>query len=484
MQPRSGSRSHCSNKFPSSFYTISLSLSIESTLLHITHSFNANDGFNYHSGNSMKKCMTIVLVLLMGSLSAIIAQEKVVREQTGANAIQFEQHYIAQDSTNSVIIPFRIRYDFFVFTRSLTSAVELFSAHGEVAVELLDSTGTSVARSIQQIVVTAKENTSSSLREQFTQNLFTFHLPSGRYSIVFKVEDKESKRQFVDDKKRITIPKTDSILSGLIPVQDMKAQKFSLFNLGGDVLFSQNYGFVFLSQKVFTTASYSLSKLQLDEEQKDIIDTNVTTPLTLFQNQTITGSMESNNTVSLSCQGVKGSNIHYAVFNGLLLRQGRYELTLTLPDSTKIKTTFAARWQDMPVSLNDLDLATEPIQFITTKSEYSDLRKGSREARIKRFEEFWKKKDTTPLTAYNEVMHEFYRRVDFSMTAFRTLRDMNGVITDRGKIYLLYGKPGSTERLLNPDGAPREIWKYNSLNKTFTFEDPSKQGNYKLAENK
>ncbi|MEI7906557.1 MAG: GWxTD domain-containing protein, partial [Bacteroidota bacterium] len=187
---------------------------------------------------------------------------------------------------------------------------------------------------------------------------------------------------------------------------------------------------------------------------------------------------------SLSCQGVKGSNIHYAVFNGLLLRQGRYELILTLPDSTKIKTTFAARWQDMPVSLNDLDLATEPIQFITTKSEYSDLRKGSRETRIKRFEEFWKKKDTTPLTAYNEVMHEFYRRVDFSMTAFRTLRDMNGVITDRGKIYLLYGKPGSTERLLNPDGAPREIWKYNSLNKTFTFEDPSKQGNYKLAENK
>ncbi|HAP35347.1 MAG TPA: hypothetical protein DCQ28_05175 [Bacteroidetes bacterium] len=138
----------------------------------------------------------------------------------------------------------------------------------------------------------------------------------------------------------------------------------------------------------------------------------------------------------------------------------------------------------MPVSLYDLDLATEPLQFILTKDVYSELRRGGRETRIRKFDEFWKKKDTTPFTAYNEVMHEFYRRVDFSFTAFRTMREMNGAITDRGRIYILFGKPTSTERTLSPGGSPKEIWNYNSINKIFTFEDPSKQGNYKLAENK
>jgi GWxTD domain-containing protein len=438
--------------------------------------------FKNHPGICMNGRLTTVVMLLWGMFGPLFAQENIVREQTGNSAIQFEQHYIAQDTTNSVIIPFRIRYDYFVFTRAFSSVAEMYSAHGEVTVELLDSTGTSVARSIQQIGITVKENLPSSLREQFTQNFFIFYVPNGRYSIVFKVEDKESKRQFVDDKKRLTISKPDSMLSGLIPVKNESEKKFTLFNLGGDVLFSQNYGFVFLSQKRYASATSSLLKLQLDDEEKEVINANAPSSITVFENRTITAMME--NSTTLPLHGMNRSNIHYVAFDGSQLSQGRYELTLTFPDSTKLKTTFAARWQDMPVSLNDLDLATEPIQFITTKSDYSDLRKGGRETRIKRFEEFWKKKDTTPLTAYNEVMHEFYRRVDFSMTAFRTLRDMNGAITDRGKIYLLFGKPSTTERLLNPDGAPKEIWKYNSLNKTFTFEDPSKQGNYKLAENK
>ncbi len=411
------------------------------------------------------------------------AQEVVMREQTGGNVVLFESYYAIQDSNNYIAIPFRIRYDFFVFTRKFNNGTETYSANGEVTVEMLDSTESSIARKIQQINLSTDENSPAFLRTQFTQNLFTFQLPSGKYKIVFKVEDKESKRQFVDNKKQISIPKATDILSSVVPIQKQNVDVFSLYNLGGDVLFSQHYGFVVVTKKKFASATYSLYKLQIDEDGKETVESNTAVEVTSFENKTVALS-EKNQMIELTLADQLNSTVNYITLNGLQLRQGRYEIKFTFPDSTKVKTQFGALWLDMPVTLSDLDIATEPIQFITTKDDYSELRRGGRETRIKKFEEFWKKKDTTPATAYNEVMHEFYRRVDFAFTAFRTLREMNGAITDRGKIYILYGKPTSTERTLSPGGSPKEIWKYSSLNKTFTFEDPSKQGNYKLTENK
>jgi GWxTD domain-containing protein len=138
----------------------------------------------------------------------------------------------------------------------------------------------------------------------------------------------------------------------------------------------------------------------------------------------------------------------------------------------------------MPLSLTDLDIATLPLQYITTEDEYSALREGGRSSRIEKFDEFWSKKDPTPETAYNEMMAEFYKRVDIATAAYRTLKEQNGALTDRGKIFILYGKPTTTDRMLKPGDVPREIWKYSFLKKMFVFEDPSRQGNYKLTESK
>ncbi len=411
------------------------------------------------------------------------AQETVVREQTSGSVVYFESHYLRTDVINTVIIPFRIRADFFVFTKSENSNTDTFSAGGEVSVELLDSTGMSIARNIRQLHLTSNNNSSLYLRTLFKQDFFSFQVPEGRYNIVFKLEDKESKRSFTSSKEQLLIPKNSNTVSSIIPVQNFNQNFFQLFNLGSDVIFSQNYGFVFLSKHKYASATYSLSKLQPDEDNNEIIDSAINVPITSFEQRTLTPSQISD-TIRLNLKNNENTTVNYISLNGLQLRQWRYEIKFTFPDSSQVKTQFGARWLDMPVSLYDLDLSTEPLQFILTKDDYSELRRGGRETRIRKFEEFWKKKDTTPFTAYNEVMHEFYRRVDFAFTAFRTLREMNGAITDRGKIYILFGKPTLTERTLSPGGSPKEIWKYSSLNKIFTFEDPSKQGNYKLAENK
>ncbi|MDP1677348.1 MAG: GWxTD domain-containing protein [Bacteroidota bacterium] len=417
------------------------------------------------------------------TLLFLYPQERTVREQTSGSVVYFGSSYYRTNETNTVIIPFRIRSDFFVFTKSSNSNADIFSANGEVSVELLDSTGTSIARNIRQLNLTSNDNSTVHLRTQYSQDLFTFQIHDGRYQIIFKLEDKESKRTFSNSKEQILISKSAVILSSLIPVKDFAQDSFQLFNLGRDVLFSQNYGFVFLSKHKYPSAVYSLSKLQLDEDEKEIITSSTNVSVSSFGQKTFIPSLFSEN-IQLKLGTDDSTTVNYISLDGLQLRQGQYEIEFTFPDSSKVKTQFGSRWLDMPISLYDLDLATEPLQFILTKDDYSELRRGGRETRIKKFEEFWKKKDTTPSTAYNEVMHEFYRRVDFAFTAFRTLREMNGAITDRGRIYIQYGKPASTERTLSPGGSPKEIWKYSSINKIFTFEDPSKQGNYKLAENK
>lgn len=424
-----------------------------------------------------------IVGLLFYLLFLLQAQETIVREQTSGSVVYFESHYFHVNKTNTVIIPFRIRSDFFVFTKSTDSKKDNFSANAEVSIELLDSTGVSVARNIRTLDLTTKNNSILYLRTLFTQDFISLQVSEGRYKIIFKVEDKESKRIFSNIKEQIIIPKNSTAMSSMIPVKNFDKDSFQLFNLGGDVLFSQNYGFVFLSKQKFDSTRYTLSKIQPEEDTKEIINSAVNIPITSFPQRTLVFSYTSEN-IQLKLENGDNSIVNYIPLNGLQLRQGKYEIEFTFPDSSKIKTQFGARWLDMPVSLYDLDLATEPLQFILTKDDYSELRRGGRETRIRKFDEFWKKKDTTPLTAYNEVMHEFYRRVDLAFTAFRTLREMNGAITDRGRIYILYGKPTSTERTLNTSGAPKEIWTYSSINKFFTFEDPSKQGNYKLIENK
>ena len=95
--------------------------------------------------------------------------------------------------------------------------------------------------------------------------------------------------------------------------------------------------------------------------------------------------------------------------------------------------------------------------------------------------QFWKKKDSTPETAYNEVMVEYYRRVDHATRFFGTLRDPDGFKSDRGRIYILYGPPTNTERTLSPSSGYQEEWTYANAGKRFIFADESKSGNYVLV---
>ena len=59
-------------------------------------------------------------------------------------------------------------------------------------------------------------------------------------------------------------------------------------------------------------------------------------------------------------------------------------------------------------------------------------------------DKFWVRRDPNPATPENEYEEEFWRRVDYVQTHYSD-PIKEGLKTDRGKVYILYGEPGEIE---------------------------------------
>jgi GWxTD domain-containing protein len=137
-------------------------------------------------------------------------------------------------------------------------------------------------------------------------------------------------------------------------------------------------------------------------------------------------------------------------------------------------------WPGMPASLRNVDYALGALRYIAPPALLDSLASGSFEERRDNLEGFWREKDPENKTPYNPFMIQYYQRVDYAAANFGTLRNPDGLGTDRAKVYILYGPPSRSERSLDPAGANRETWTYDRLKRTFVFEDPLKNGTYVL----
>lgn len=142
--------------------------------------------------------------------------------------------------------------------------------------------------------------------------------------------------------------------------------------------------------------------------------------------------------------------------------------------------TFNVNIPGVPASITDLGEAIRQVKYIATAEENRRLRSASVIDREQLFREFWKRRDPTPETARNELMEEYYFRVEYSDEKYSTHRP--GWETDRGRIYIMYGEPSDIERHPFESGSrPYEIWYYHNLNRRFVFVDYTGFGDYTLA---
>jgi GWxTD domain-containing protein len=175
-------------------------------------------------------------------------------------------------------------------------------------------------------------------------------------------------------------------------------------------------------------------------------------------------------------------NLHYLLrISGLISQQFTLKLVAMGNGRTETRERqFHVRIPGIPVSIRDLDLAIRQLRYIASGAEYNKLRQATGPERERLFKEFWKRRDPTPGTDENELMDEYYRRVEYSNEKFATNRP--GWESDRGRIYILYGEPTDIERHpFEANSRPYEIWYYSSIARRFVFVDYTGFGDYSLA---
>jgi GWxTD domain-containing protein len=143
-------------------------------------------------------------------------------------------------------------------------------------------------------------------------------------------------------------------------------------------------------------------------------------------------------------------------------------------------------------------LNEDVVYIISPEERESFLRLQTNEEREQFIEAFWQRRDPTPDTVENEFKEEHYRRIAYANERFSS--GIPGWRTDRGRIYIIWGKPdeieshsaGSTyNRPMTEGGGQTTVygfddWTYHYLegigeNITIEFVDPTGTGEYHIT---
>ena len=170
-----------------------------------------------------------------------------------------------------------------------------------------------------------------------------------------------------------------------------------------------------------------------------------------------------------------------------ILNEGDYLLRFSSSnelDNFEIEQSFSVLWLSKPLYLYKTDLAIRPMKYLLSEEQIEEV-KGLRVEELKDwFNAFWKERDPSPNTIYNELLDLYYKRVTEAVRHYSN-RYKEGWQTDRGMVLLLNGEPTEIEdRKYSVNSIPHIIWKYvkEDGDQLFTFVDKNKSGVFTLIE--
>ena len=131
--------------------------------------------------------------------------------------------------------------------------------------------------------------------------------------------------------------------------------------------------------------------------------------------------------------------------------------------------------------VNNLENSFQQMKYILNSEERKKA-KGKKGKELESlFLSFWKERDPTPNTSMNELMEEYYIRVNY-VNEYFNMSWREGWETDFGMIYILFGPPDQIQRSnsVSANSSIYQVWYYNRLNKQFVFKDQNGFGDFKL----
>ncbi|MFN7927600.1 MAG: GWxTD domain-containing protein [Blastocatellia bacterium] len=143
----------------------------------------------------------------------------------------------------------------------------------------------------------------------------------------------------------------------------------------------------------------------------------------------------------------------------------------------------------------------EDVAYIITDEEKKIFKSLKTDDEREQFiEQFWLRRDPDPDTDVNEYREEYYQRIAYANENFAS--GIPGWKTDRGRIYIMFGKPDEKESHPSGGSYNRPVWEGGGTTSTYPFEtwwyrylegvgsdieiefvDPSGSGEYRIARN-
>lgn len=346
-----------------------------------------------------------------------------------------------------------------------------------------------VGRSFWADTAYAKTYEESQSKKEYLSGYLNVSLEPGSYNYVLQMKRGEetdsriSRTQFVRIEPYNKM-KTGNIIVGEKLLADQATPQLQLAKRGNNVEYAKDFYLMAYIPGYQPDASYSLSinKLNVMDEDtsrqnevystnlsSDHIQTGIRPSISSNDQRTFIDLKSDDKGFAYALLEVPNSNFANALYRVSVKKDGKELVS---------QGTYRSLWVDMPTSLLNLDVAVDMLRFIADKETMDRLSSGTQMEREKKFREYWEKRDPTPKTEYNELMAEYYRRIDYAYKNFTT-NNILGYNSDQGEIYIKFGPPQNIDRRFPTEGATTEIWTYKD--RQFVFKATTGFGDFKLV---
>ena len=387
-----------------------------------------------------------------------------------------EMHFFPSNQDYSVYYSYKISYSQLFFEKKN----EKFYAGISINLEIKDSTGNTVKRAFDQREISVENFDITDSPNSFLQGVIEFNLPAGKFNLLAIISDLTSKRERRIPPIDLVINKSSTILNPIVvnpgKINCDEVEAYVLSNNSSSIPFNKP------NSLVIPVSDAKINSITLTIKRGDTV---------LISGEKIADSFLANSEIKL-CNDriVIGQNIDTANVKNFILKdfssklsEGPIQLEIYADENIEVTQIYSLNviWIAKPISLTDPEAAIKILEIIEPKEKVSELlrKQGSYENNLY---DYWDSKDPTPETKYNELMNEFYTRVDYCEKNFRTIAGNGGAKSDRGKTYIKFGTPDTIERDTNSDDKIVETWFYKKSNRKFLFVDGDGTGKFQLTE--
>lgn len=412
--------------------------------------------------------MRLTIVLLLVFTALIIPQKflhKKFQGQTSQTDIFFELHHLPDDSLNTFFF-FKIPYDKSIFIKKNNDYISEVNVNLEVRGEDKKV----ILRSTQRKIAVTSSFQQTNSNNKYIEGVFKMSLPAGKFLFFPAIE-------FINLSRVINFPE----ITYDINFEKEFFKPFICKNFNGS---SDNFIYKNFSDCI-PFSNYNFNMLIPIKSNSELpISVNIK------QNDKLILSLK--NITNIKNFGIKEIDSSIIFFNTenkakyLILKninkklyEGKCEIEI-FNSKSREKFDMDVVWFEKPNSLRDPENSIELLRLIDNDVRVDSLLDIDEDNYSRVLFDYWEKSDPDTSTSFNEIMQEFYSRVDYADKYFSVFNKKKGSTTDRGIVYIKYGEPDEIIRNFAEIDATNERWIYNNLKLHFDFFDNTGTGNFIL----